>query len=43
MDKYEIPFLTLCIRAFAERFELTRQEAFLYLQEYKGLEFLIEM
>ena len=42
MDKYEIPFLTLCIRAFAERFELTRQEAFLYLQEYKGLEFLIE-
>jgi hypothetical protein len=34
--------LTLCIQAFAERFELTRQEAFLYLQEYKGLEFLIE-
>lgn len=42
MDKYEIPFLTLCIRAFAERFELTRQEAFRYLHKYKGLEFLIE-
>ncbi len=42
MDKYEIPFLTLCIRVFAERFGLNRQEAFRYLHEYKGLEFLIE-
>ena len=42
MSKYEIPFLTVCIRAFAQRFNLTRQSAFHYLHKYKGLAFLIE-
>lgn len=42
MSKYEIPFLTACIHAFGRRFSMTRQTAFRYLQEYKGLAFLIE-
>ena len=42
MSKYEIPFLTACIRAFGRRFDMTRQAAFRYLHEHKGLAFLIE-
>lgn len=42
MSKYEIPFLTKCIQAFAQRFSITRQAAFRYLYEHKGLAFLIE-
>ena len=42
MNKYEIPFLTSAIQAFARRFAMTRQTAFLYLQQYKALAFLIE-
>ena len=42
MSKFEIPFLTECIRAFAERFSMTRQAAYTYLRKYKGMSFLIE-
>lgn len=42
MSKYEIPFLTLCIQAFGRRFGMSRQAAFRYLREHKGLAFLIE-
>ena len=42
MSKYEIPFLTAARQAFAARFALTRQVAFRYLHEHKGLAFLIE-
>ena len=42
MSKYEIPFLTACIQAFSKRFEMTRQAAFRYMYEHKGLAFLIE-
>ena len=42
MSKYEIPFLTAAIHAFGSRFAMTRQDAFRYLHEHKGLEFLIE-
>lgn len=42
MSKYEIPFLTACIRAFGNTFSMTRQDAFRYLKEFKGLDFLIE-
>ena len=42
MSKYEIPFFTSCIHAFANRFALTRQAAYRYLREHKGLAFLIE-
>ena len=42
MSKYEIPFFTSCIHAFANRFVMTRQAAYRYLREHKGLAFLIE-
>ena len=42
MSKYEIPFLTACIQAFGQRFSMTRQAAFRYLHDHKGLAFLIE-
>lgn len=42
MSKYEIPYLTSAIQAFARRFAMTRQAAFRYLHEYKALTFLVE-
>lgn len=42
MGKYEIPYINLIIRTFAERFEMTRQAAYDYLQRHQGLAFLIE-
>lgn len=42
MSKYEIPFLTACIQAFGQRFAMTRQAAFRYLQKHKALAFLID-
>ena len=42
MSKYEIPFLTAAVHAVGERFAMTRQAAFSYLHEHKGLAFLIE-
>ena len=42
MSKYEIPYLTACIHAFGQRFDMDRQTAFRYLHQYKGLAFLIE-
>lgn len=42
MSKYEIPFITLCIREFGNRFQLSRQKAYQYLDQHKGLAFLIE-
>ena len=42
MNKYEIPYINLIIRAFAERFQMTRQAAYAYLKKHQGLAFLIE-
>lgn len=42
MNKYEIPFINACIRAFGLRFSLSREKAYDYLQRYSGLSFLIE-
>lgn len=41
-DKYKIPYVNACIRAFAMRFSLTAQAAFRYLNRFKGIEFLDE-
>ena len=41
-DKYKIPYVNACIRAFAVRFSLTVQAAFRYLNRFKGIEFLDE-
>ncbi len=42
MSKYEIPFLTAAVQAFGQRFAMSRQTAFNYLHQHKGLAFLIE-
>lgn len=42
MGEFEIPFINLIIRTFANRFDLTRQAAYQYLLKYNGLSFLID-
>lgn len=42
MSKYEIPFINLCIKAFGERFSLSRDKAYDYLKRHAGMAFLIE-
>ena len=42
MSKYEIPFINACIKAFGQRFSLSREKAYDYLQRYAGLAFLLE-
>ena len=40
-DKYQIPFINACIRAFAKRFGLPVKNVFQYLDRFKGVDFLI--
>ena len=40
-DKYQIPFINACIRAFAKRFGLPVKNMFQYLDRFKGVDFLI--
>lgn len=42
MDKYEIPFLNSCIKAFADKFSMSRDRAYEYLKKYSGMAFLYE-
>lgn len=42
MDKYEIPFINACIKAFGDRFSITRDQAYKYLKEFSGMAFLYE-
>ena len=41
-SKYQIPYKNACIRAFGRRFAMPAKEAFLHLEKYKGIDFLIE-
>lgn len=41
-NKYQIPYINACIRAFAKRFQLSVKTAFEYLYNFKGIDFLIE-
>lgn len=41
-NKYKIPYINACIRAFAKRFEITVKAAFKYLYDFKGIGFLDE-
>lgn len=41
-DKYFIPFVNACIKAFSKRVALPLNVSFNYLKKYKGLEFLIQ-
>ena len=40
-DKYKIPFINACIRAFSQRIKMPVQNSFQYLERFKGLDFLI--
>lgn len=40
-DKYQIPFINACIRAFAKRVGLPVKNVFQYLDRFKGVEFLV--
>jgi len=41
-DKYKIPFINACIRAFARRIKMPVKNSFLYLDRYKGFDYLLE-
>ena len=41
-DQYKIPYLNAVIRIFGSRFDLTVQQAFRYLYNFKGIQFLLE-
>lgn len=41
-DKYKISFINACIRAFARRIKMPVKNSFLYLDRYKGFDFLLE-
>ena len=41
-DRYQIPFINACIRKFAKRVGLPVRNIFLYLDRFKGLEFLLD-
>ena len=41
-DQYKIPYLNAVIRTFGERFNLTVQQSFRYLYNFKGIRFLLE-
>ncbi len=41
-NRYKIPYINACIRAFAKRFKLSVQAAFKYLFDYQGIMFLDE-
>ncbi len=41
-NKFKIPYINACIRAFAKHFSLSDKSAFNYLYHYKGIQFLDE-
>ena len=41
-DKYQIPFINACIRAFAKRVGLPLKNAFQYLDRFHGISFMVD-
>ncbi len=41
-DKYQIPFINACIRAFARRVGLPVKNVFQYLDRFNGVSYLID-
>ena len=41
-DKYKIPYINACIRAFSKRFQISVKSAFQYLYRFQALQFLDE-
>lgn len=45
MSKYEknvINYIVICINEFAKQFKITSKDAYFYLKDFKGIEFLKE-
>lgn len=42
MSKYQIPYTNACVRCFGKRFNISAKEAFKYLNQYGGIEFLVK-
>lgn len=42
MSKFEIPFINACIKEFGNRYAISREAAYDYLCQNKGIKFLIE-
>ena len=40
--KKKINYTVVCVNEFANRFHITSKEAFIYLYDYKGIEFIKE-
>ena len=40
--KKKINYTVVCVNEFANRFHITSKEAFIYLYNYKGIEFIKE-
>jgi hypothetical protein len=41
-DKYQIPYINACIRAFAKHYSLPLRNAYQYLKHFKGIDFLVQ-
>ncbi len=41
-EKDIINYIVICINEFAKQYKITSKKAYLYLKEYKGIEFLKE-
>ena len=41
-SKYDITFVNACLKAFGQKFSLSRDAAYAYLKKYAGVAFLIE-
>lgn len=41
-EKNIINYIVICINEFAKQCKLTKKEAYLYLRDFKGIEFLKE-
>lgn len=40
--KKKINYTVVCVNEFAERFRISEKESFIYLYDYKGIEFIKE-
>ncbi len=41
-EKDIINYIVICINEFAKKFKMTSKESYLYLRDFKGIEFLKE-
>lgn len=41
-EKNIINYIVICINEFAKQYKITSKEAYIYLRDYKGIEFLKE-